>query len=131
MEALDLQKFEKDVTKSALRIFSLEALQTGRFAIPNPEELSKSSEQQDALALLESKKLLESDVILKRLCPALKTISSDLKEVSKIVTTALIPLAFLPVPLIALSPIIFGGIAVIIVRAGINSFCPEEVKGKE
>lgn len=134
MDNIQLKEFENQVIKYSYLIYlKSEAKSFG--ALPKVEdnvykELLEE-EVNDVKDLFEySQEVVQKNEVMDKLCPALKSISDDLKEISKVVVGVLLPLSLAPNLLIPLNPIIYSGIALIVFRAGVSSICEEYKKGK-
>ncbi len=127
METFNEQRFTRDVVSLAIQMEVADALNGGRLAIaPVAEnELSQPISKGDVeIAIAESRILLQQPAITERLCPALRSVSDDIRDVAKIVSAAMLPLALVPGSVIPLSPLVFAAVALVLVRAGVNSICP-------
>ncbi|MFH2105148.1 MAG: hypothetical protein ABII72_02830, partial [Parcubacteria group bacterium] len=77
------------------------------------------------IPILEVKDALQDKKIKKHLCPVLKSFSSDALEISKLITPILVSLSLAGVIQLALNPMIFAGIAIVIARMGIAALCAD------
>jgi hypothetical protein len=129
MESLDQQRFTLDVIRDANRIEFIDVLGDAREAlsfgggVAQPGDTERAELQR---AKIEAESLVRSPTILQRLCPALRSVSTDLDTVAGTVASVLLPLAVGPQALVPLSSLVFGAVAVIAVRAGVRTICPEE-----
>lgn len=127
MATFNEQQFTRDVVSLAIQMEVADALHGGRLAIPpaTGSELPQPITKGDVdIAVAESQALLQQPSIKERLCPALRSVSDDIRDVAKIVSAAMLPLALVPGSVIPLSPLVFAAVALVIVRAGVNSICP-------
>ena len=128
MEQLDEIRFQEDVVAAALRIELAEELGTGRAALDFPTgsgDTAAASVAELAKAKRDAEVLIKQESVLDRLCPTLRTVSGDLGTVAKAITPILLPLAIGPQAVIPLTPLAFGALAVMVVRAGVSAICPE------
>jgi hypothetical protein len=130
MDTFDESKFNQEVVNLALQMQLSEVLEAGKLAIPllvKSSDIQAPVKKEDIdLAITESNALLAQPSVRDRLCPALKSVSDDIREVAKVVSAAMLPLALIPGSVIPLSPLVFAAFAVVIVRAGIKSICPPD-----
>jgi hypothetical protein len=82
----------------------------------------KSNDKQVDL-MHEAADLLQRPTVRQQLCRPLRSVSEDIREVAKVVGAALLPLSLTPAAVIPVSAVLFGAVAVMIVRAGISSVC--------
>jgi len=128
MEQLDRARFQEDVAAAALQIELAHALGTGRAAVDFPiggGNTGTVSAAEVAKATRDAEHLIKQQGVLERLCPALRTVSGDLGAVAKAITPALLPLAIGPQAILSLTPLAFGALAVVVVRAGVRALCPQ------
>ena len=76
-----------------------------------------------AKATRDAEHLIKQQGVLERLCPALRTVSGDLGAVAKAITPALLPLAIGPQAVLSITPLAFGALAVVVVRAEVRALC--------
>ena len=96
---------------------------------PDPYEARRWRQRKIDEATNEAEKILKKPEMLKHICPALKSISGDAFEISKILVGVLLPLGIAGIIAIPLHPLIFGVIAIMISRAGIASICDKYYGG--
>jgi hypothetical protein len=133
MVQIDEMRFQEDVVAAALRIELAEALGTGRAALDFPTgsgDTAAVSVAELAKAKRDAEVLIRQGSVLERLCPTLRTVSGDLGAVAKAITPILLPLAIGPQAVIPLTPLAFGAVAVVVVRAGVSAICPERKSKK-
>ncbi len=129
MENVDQKRFTEEVAEAAYQIELMDVLGDAREAQSFPIGHGKStkvSSKEIELAKAHAEDLIKQPTVIERLCPALKSVSDDLGDVAKVVVPVMIPLALGPQALIPLTPLAFGALAVVIVRAGVRSLCPED-----
>src|SRR6266478_2343254 len=96
MESLDQHRFTLDVIRDANRIELIDVLGDAREAqsfgggVAQPGDTERAEIQR---AKIEAERLVRSPTILQRLCPALRSVSTDLDTVAGRVATVLLPLA--------------------------------------
>jgi hypothetical protein len=116
-------QFEQIVIQSLPEMEVELALQERMGVLPSREN-QVGSPQADSLkaaaAILKERKVL--DII----CPGLRGVSNDLTSLAKWLTPGLFPLAIAGT--IPMNPLIFAGVAVLIVHFGINIICPDAIK---
>jgi hypothetical protein len=123
--------FQKDVVAAALQIELDEALGAGRAALDFPTGSGDTAAVSAAdidKAKQHAEALIKQESVLERLCPTLRTVSGDLGAVAKVITPTLLPLAIGPHALIPLTPLAFGALAFVVVRAGVSAICPDKSK---
>ena len=79
-----------------------------------PSDIDETEKEEFDDAIEKSAELVKKKSVIEKICPALKSISGDLKEVAKVVTASLLPLSMIANPIVPLSPLIYGGISVIV-----------------
>lgn len=122
MDQSDQIEFERQVLLAVDHVEAELALDDGLSALPQPGDAPES--QSDLTRTVQTaKSLVERRDIRAKLCPSLKSLADDSREIAKLVTAAMLPLALSGA--IPLSPLIFAGIAVVIARTGIKTICPE------
>lgn len=87
----------------------------------------EKQEEQQILAT----KMLITEKILTRVCPALQSFSGDSHDIAKIIVPILIPLVLAGTLTIPLQPLIFSYIAILISRMGVASLCANYSKKPE
>ncbi len=95
-------------------------------AIEKSIQRKKEQEEQRVLAT----KILITEKILTRICPALQSISNASHDIAKIIVPILIPLVLAGTLTIPLQPLIFSYIAILISRMGVASLCADYSKNK-
>lgn len=71
----------------------------------------------------DAKSLLLRPSILKHLCPALRTVSGDVFEISKVLVGVLVPLSVAGAISMPWNPLVIAAGAFLILRAGITAIC--------
>jgi hypothetical protein len=128
MDDPEQNKFIDDVVAAALQIQLVDALGGARAAdrfpggvrppgAASPTEIERAKDEAEAL--------IRNPTVLERLCPALRSVSDDLEEIAKCVAKVMLPLSFGPQGIISLKVMVCGGMAVILVRAGVKTVCPQ------
>ncbi|MFI5891651.1 hypothetical protein ACIA5D_16220 [Actinoplanes sp. NPDC051513] len=122
-----MDQFTKDVVQSAYRIELADALGGAREAItfPGRDREVVVTPDEVAEAKRNAEELISRPSVRDRLCPQLKAVSDDLGDVAKGVVGAMIPLAIGPQAVMPLSAVAFGALAVIVLRAGVKTLCPD------
>jgi hypothetical protein len=106
------------------------------FALPEEQRLSLSIyglDKPEAIniqaVLNTARTTVEDHELKKRLCAALKSVSKDVTEISKVVVGVCLPLSLSGHSGIPLNPLLYAGIAMVIFSAGVSALCPEvEIK---
>ena len=75
-----------------------------------------------------AKKELEKPTTKKRICAALTIVGNDLSEVTKVVSSALIPLSLSGVIAIPLTPLALAVSGLIVFKSGVAAYCSFEGK---
>jgi hypothetical protein len=142
MDKGTLEVFTDEVIKTTFYLHFMQSKQSGNFLVPDEKLEFASSKEVSETNIKE--KLIDFNNLLKRcksylsdekiillLCPALKSISSDLKEISKIVVAVLFPLSISKEHIIPLDSLVYSGISLIIFNAGISSVCNNKETKKD
>jgi len=82
------------------------------------------SDVEKAEALAERQ--LKDSVVKKQVCGALKSVSNDLSEITKIVATALISLSTAGVITLPMTPLAFAAAGLVVFRSGVAAYCPDQ-----
>jgi uncharacterized membrane protein YciS (DUF1049 family) len=77
------------------------------------------------ISQLVAQETLNNPSIRRLLCPSLKSVTSDVFEISKVVTPVLTGAVIAGTIAIPLNPLLFAAIAVVIARSGVNSLCAD------
>jgi len=128
------EKFQEEVISLSYYIFLQHTKGESMFSLPKSNYSLEDGISGDKITTDEiiekSNKILEKEPSIKKhLCPALKSISEDIKDIGVIVTSTLYPLSVAGALAIPANPLLFAGIVMIIFRAGIASFCRDETTG--
>jgi hypothetical protein len=75
--------------------------------------------------------LVQQPIIRERICASLTSIADDSKDTAKIVIAALLPVSLAGTIALPLTPILVVGILLIMTRAGIRAFCPQQPPSKK
>jgi hypothetical protein len=130
MQDFDEARFTSEVIRTAQDIQLAEALD-GAFGAKTSEGTTGQplvgghSPAEVSKALEHSEQVLKRPDVLARLCPALRSASGDLMEVSKLAIPVLLPLALGPQAILSLTPLAFAAVVVVIARCGVKTICPE------
>jgi hypothetical protein len=117
-------EFIGKVEEIALILYARDVLRGGKAALPSNTEVIPGVKAEDVSAAMEqSRWLLAKTEIRNRICPGLLSVSDDIKEVSKVVGAAMFPLSLIPASTIPLTPLVVAAIAIVILRAGIQTVC--------
>jgi hypothetical protein len=122
-------EFLDEVVEAAWKIELSDALGVAKEAQSFPIGRGKHAEvpsEEIERAKAHAQDLIKQPSVIERLCPALRYASDELGEVAKIVGAAMIPLTVGPQAVLPLTPLAFGALAVVVVRAGVRSLCPPE-----
>jgi hypothetical protein len=123
MDQFDHGKFESEVMAGVELIEAELALGDALFALPNSGANEVSGTETDAeKAIITAKDIVDRQDIRARLCPSLNSLADDSREIAKVVTAAMLPLAI--VGTLPLSPLVFAAVAIVIARMGIKALCP-------
>lgn len=129
MENVNQKRFAEEVVQAAYKIEFADALGGAReaqlFPIGRGESAAVSPEEIER-AKAHAEDLIKQPTVIQRLCPALKSVSDDLGEVAKIVAATMLPLALGPQAILPITPLAFGALSVVVVRAGVRSLCSED-----
>lgn len=87
------------------------------------KDLSEIREILKNYSIQKASKLLAKEDIRKRLCPALKSATDDVFDISKSITPVLVGCITAGTISIPLIPVLFAAIAVVIARMGISALC--------
>lgn len=116
-EEFNLDDFQLQVLKAVEVISFSENLEPGRI-----QPYSSSGFQESKK---EAQEIVERRDIKQYICPALKTVTDNTVEVANAITPALVTGVLAGTLAIPLNPILFGWIAVVIVKAGVSSLCAD------
>ena len=81
--------------------------------------------KEDADAKLNAFEMLRDEKVLKLICPALQTLSSDAKDISKVLVPILAGSAAVGLGAIAFTPTIIAWLCILITRMGIATICSD------
>lgn len=123
MDERERDQFVKEAVKSAYRMELFEAVGGGRAAMSDTAEHAQQTKELEQ-AKVEAEKLVRHPSVLERLCPALKSVSSDLGTVATTAASVLLPMSVGPQAVFTITPLVVGAVAVIAVRAGVSGLCP-------
>ncbi len=116
MSEFDLNEFQTQINQSLDEISFYDNLKPGEITAygTNLTEIKKQAED-----------LLFHKDIKPYICPSLTNITDDIKTVANTITPGLVTAILAGTLIMPLNPVIFGYIAVLIVKEGISNFCQD------
>lgn len=108
----------------AANLYAEEMLSNASSLSKTPHEGIDSQEFKNSVNSVE-KELKKNAPARKAICAALGSVKNDIREVTKVVGAALLPLAITGVIAIPITPLAFAVAGVIVFDAGISAFCAE------
>ena len=116
MSKFDVNEFQNQVNKAIDEISFYENLKSGEITAygTNLTEIKQKAED-----------ILFHQDIKPYICPSLTNITNDIKTVANSITPSLVTAILAGTLTIPLNPVIFGYIAILIVKEGISSFCSD------
>lgn len=118
-----LKEMEEHEEKRQRLLETLRDINTELYKGSVDKDLSEIKEILKNHSTQEASKLLAKEDIRKRLCPALKSATDDVYDISKSVTPVLVGCVVAGTISIPLNPVLFAAIAVVIARMGISALC--------
>lgn len=121
----NLERFTNEVEQSADWIFFQLEQNNSKNLLPKSKDNEISKDLEDIQTLQElldsSERTIKQNKIKSKICPALKSIRDDLQDINKVVIKILVPIAI--VGAIPLNPLFFAGMSIVILKAGISTYC--------
>ena len=124
MNNVDRTGFLNQVENLAAELYAAQTLsKSSSMAKPPPVGIDREaiSEAMDA-----AEAELTKAFVKKRLCAALRSTSSNIRDTAKVVAAALMPLSLTGVIALPLTPIAFAAAAVIVFDMGVATYCAEQ-----
>ena len=131
-QPLNEREFIEKVVDAALGLQLEEALAGSLAALATQDSEEKvydaqgnplGQKQEVSKAIVSAEEALQKPDFKQKICPALLSASDDIKDIAKIISAVLLPMALTPQAVIPLSPLAFAAVALVASRAGIQSLC--------
>jgi hypothetical protein len=98
----------------------------GMISIFNQPEQSPDGPLRQAIS--HAKHLLNDPTAKARICEAVKACAEDIREIAKVLSAALLPLALAGTIALPITPLAFAALAFVVARAGVHAICADPAK---
>ncbi|VAX12461.1 hypothetical protein MNBD_GAMMA24-331 [hydrothermal vent metagenome] len=124
MKTVDEIEFLNQVENLAIELYAAQALsKSSSMAKPPPVGIDRDAIS-DAREAAEAE--LAKTSVRQTLCAALRSTSNNIRDVTKVVAAALLPLSQAGVIALPLTPIAFAAVAVIVFDIGVAAYCADQ-----